>query len=443
MNYALIKRFEKKFNENLHVTNGVNIGTLSQSDNNSSILTVYVPGIEEENDTCYMSVVLPARYITQINIPKTLNQTFEFAYTENNLDYYKAEFKLDSRITKFVGQVSMNLVILHKTGEYSTIIDDLGEKQEIEKVITITSDTLSLNIEKSSNFISFSFSTAEELEEAGSLVTELIKGLSSFPNEYIKKSDGIICLDSLPTNLLPYAEKCIFVRDSGALYTINENGNSKQIYMSSDQLQSIIKTQGNTAVIIDIDNITDKDYYYKIDNSYFNNKKPVVIMQKANGDNYDYYTCQELLHDEINLRYKIIYNKTTTTQYGATIQPLVVVLYKDKSQNTYTEEEAVNVSSTNDLTDMINNKIRTADEIPKDMSLNDYLFLVSESTIAQNNTLNENDDSNESTYLSIDESNELSLNNIYTTSYLVIDDNISESSISIINSNTNELKLSY
>lgn len=360
MDYALVKRFEKTFNSNLNVVNGNSLGQILQSDNISAILTIYVPSIDDSKDTCYLAAVLPAKHPTQINTPKALNETFKYAYSENGIDYYKAEFRIDSRMTKYIGAVKLNVVIYHKTGEFITFTDSDGKTYEKEKVSTIVSDTLTLNVARSSNFYSFDLSTQEEMEEANTLITELLKSLSSFSSEFVTKADGIVVFDTLPTDLTNYKNRLLYERTTKKIFFINEDLSKEEIFLNKnngvannlqlnnptikdsieveinsgslkgnitipegakfyiggdftidepihdnnpatksyvDEVKNVVFTDVGTNVVIDVDNITSEDYYTKILNEKLNGKKPVVQFRKRESDlQYHLYTCSRIIY---------------------------------------------------------------------------------------------------------------------------------------------------
>lgn len=407
MNYALIKRFEKKFNENLSATNGTSLGQIVQSDNISAILTIYIPSIDETKDTCYLSAVLPSKFTTQINTPKTLNETFEFAYTENDLDYYKAEFRIDSRITKYIGEVKLNIVVLHKTGNFYSITDDTGETREVENVLTKVSETLTLNVARSSNFYSFNLSTDEELEEANSLITELIKSLSSFPSEYINKTNGVLVVDTLPASLNSYANRILYERSTKQIYYINEEGvaepnflhrsddtandltinnailketltieidsgslkgtitiPSEEIFQINgdlivdepvhdnnpatkkyiDDFKNIVYENAGSNLIIDVDNITSENYYLKLQNLDFTKRKPVVQLKKLEADlQHHYYTCSRFNATGTIITCEVV--KVYYSTNGISVQVNKATLSQPSTLNTYYEGEVTPIYS--------------------------------------------------------------------------------------------------
>lgn len=228
----IIQNFEKHFNEKLDVLDGEVLGQIFKGDNLAHTLTIYVPNIDVEKDVGYLAIRLPLEeYKTQINIPETLNASFE---KTNEVDskgnkLYKTTFTFSNNISRYAGQVKINLIIMEDTGEKKTIEQfnsELGDEESVtyNNVRVKSSVTMFLNVRNSSNFndLDFNYDTEDEVATLESTLTEILRyiALVTGQDSFKQIVHAFESIDSLPDNLEAYENSVIMIKDSKKFYKV-------------------------------------------------------------------------------------------------------------------------------------------------------------------------------------------------------------------------------
>lgn len=238
----LLKILEVKFDENL-TPKQVNIGTATQTSERLFKLHVVVPNIDLQKDSCYVACELPVkkRYTnktSKIKLPYNLNSQFEFYKTIDGIDYYHTYIDLDSRVLKYVGDIKLNVVIEHLTGEIVAIDyeDNESEYNQMEIVDTRSSETFTISVMRSSNYNENLYPEDEdEYDEAVVHIDAILKFLAAYQSYAPAKKDTLQVLDSKPSDI-SNLNGLYFFKDKNEVDFI-KNGKVEQVIFEDQFLE--------------------------------------------------------------------------------------------------------------------------------------------------------------------------------------------------------------
>lgn len=228
----ILQNFEKHFNEKLDILDGEVLGQIFKGDNLAHTLTVYVPNIDVEKDVGYLAFRLPLEeYKTQINIPESLNAPFVFAgeVDSKGNKLYKTTFTFSNNISRYAGQVKINLIIMEDTGEKKTIEQfnsELGDEESVtyNSVRVKSSVTMFLNVRNSSNFndLAFDYDNEDEVANLKSTLTEILRyiALVTGQDSFKQVVHAFESIDSLPENLEDYENSVIMIKDLKRFFSV-------------------------------------------------------------------------------------------------------------------------------------------------------------------------------------------------------------------------------
>lgn len=196
----LIKILDVEFDENL-TPKQVNIGTATQTSDMVFKIHVIVPNIIDlQNDSCYLALDIPINSksgkVAKIKLPNNLNSSFEFKNTIDGIDYYESYINLDSRALSYAGNLKINLVIEHLTGEFFEY-----EDTQLEKVDTRSSETFSLTVTRSSNYETVLYKDDDLYDDAVDNINAILNSMSAYQTYAPAKKDTLQVLNSMPNDI--------------------------------------------------------------------------------------------------------------------------------------------------------------------------------------------------------------------------------------------------
>ena len=238
--FSLNTEFDVVFDENLNVISNVNIGSIPQTSNETFSIRVKVPPtiVDVNNDSCYLALVLPTTNKNfRLKLPTTLFN--DFVLNEDG-SYYESVFNVTASAVRYVGKVLVNLVIRHNTGvQEEQVVGDT--ELDVDLYTTKSSSTFNLIVTRSSNYSENLYPDEEdEYEEAVDHINSIMDSLSGFASRFINYESGIRVFNTLPANLIDYANTMIYVKSNKSFYFVNQLGIAKIIIVNEKEVDEKI-----------------------------------------------------------------------------------------------------------------------------------------------------------------------------------------------------------